>query len=81
MCACACRSGQDICAGGSTNPCSVYATCTQTGAAVACECKPGFTDVAQGVKGRPGNCRDVDECTVGPNPCGSRALPVDVCHL
>ena len=70
----------DICTGDSTNPCSSYANCESKGRNFTCSCRAGFSDLASGtgaILGRPGNCKDVNECTQKPNPCGDQTLLAD----
>lgn len=44
--------------------------CRNTAGSFRCECAPGYTLTGDGR-----NCRDVDECTELPTPCGRDGSP------
>ena len=47
---------------GPENPCSQYATCTNTEGSATCECKKGF-------EGDGYECKDINECELGDHTC------------
>nr|XP_053767195.1 adhesion G protein-coupled receptor E1 [Desmodus rotundus] len=59
-----------------TTTCPAYATCTNTVGSYYCACKRGFLS-SNGVtqfRGPGVECKDVDECSPSPSPCGPNSV-------
>ncbi|XP_017906435.1 PREDICTED: adhesion G protein-coupled receptor E1 isoform X2 [Capra hircus] len=59
-----------------TTLCPAYATCTNTSTSYYCACKRGFlsSNGLKTFKGPGVECRDIDECSQRPTPCGPNSI-------
>uniref|UniRef100_A0A8C6DAM1 Adhesion G protein-coupled receptor E1 n=1 Tax=Moschus moschiferus TaxID=68415 RepID=A0A8C6DAM1_MOSMO len=59
-----------------TTMCPAYATCTNTSTSYYCACKRGFlsSNGLKTFKGPGVECKDIDECSQRPPPCGPNSI-------
>ncbi|XP_040098042.1 adhesion G protein-coupled receptor E1 isoform X3 [Oryx dammah] len=59
-----------------TTLCPAYATCTNTSTSYYCACKRGFlsSNGLKTFKGPGVECKDIDECSQRPTPCGPNSI-------
>ncbi|XP_052499182.1 adhesion G protein-coupled receptor E1 [Budorcas taxicolor] len=72
------RSSSDVDVNGciDTTLCPAYATCTNTSTSYYCACKRGFlsSNGLKTFKGPGVECKDIDECSQRPTPCGPNSI-------